>query len=139
MELFDLTKIIFEKPNEWKDVTNGDKRKFFYLIQRRFAIQHPIQANALQALRIEQSCVMDFWQQYMTKTYRGRTPHWMFISGAKKAKEKKEAKISVSDSLVNEYSKRMEIDKKSVYDALEHYPDMMLAELKSFQKMIEQK
>jgi hypothetical protein len=35
---------------------------------------------------------MDFWQQYLTKTYRGRTPHWMFISGAKKAKEKKEAK-----------------------------------------------
>jgi hypothetical protein len=139
LELFELTKVIFEKPAEWSTVTNGDKRKNFFMCQRRFAIQHPIQANALQPLRIEQSCVMDFWQQYMTKTYRGRTPHWMFISGAKKAKEKKEAKISVSDSLVNEYSKRMEIDKKSVYDALEHYPDMMLAELKSFQKMIEQK
>lgn len=139
MELFDLTKIMFEKPGEWAEVSPSDKRKWFFLINRRFAIQHPIQAAALQHIRIDQTSVMDFWQKYMYKTYGGRTPHWMFIKGVKQAKETKETKIKVSDALVTAYAKKMEIDKKSIYDALEFYPDSILQELKVFQKMIEQK
>lgn len=139
MELFELTKIIFERPGEWTDVPNSDKRKWFFLVNRRFAIQHPIQAAALQSLKIDQASVMDFWQKYMYKTYGGRTPHWMFIKGIKQAKEDKETKIKVSDTLVSAFAKKMELDKKSIYDALEFFPDLMLAEIKSFQKMIEQK
>lgn len=139
MELFDLTKIIFERPNEWQEVSNADKRKWYYLIQRRFCIQHPIQANALQRMKVEQAYVLDFWQRYMYRTYGGRTPGWMYTAGVKKAKDKKETKMKVSDSVITQYAKMMELDKKSVFDALEFYPDVMLSELKQFQKMIEQK
>ena len=139
MELFDLTKIMFEKPGEWIGVPASDKRKWFFLINRRFAIQHPIQAAALQHIKIDQASVMDFWQKYMFKTYNGRTPHWMFIKGVKQAKETKETKIKVSDSLVSEFAKKMELDKKSIYDALEFYPDLMLSEIRQFEKMINQK
>ena len=139
MELFDLTKVIFEKPGEWASVAASDKRKWFFLVNRRFAIQHPIQAAALQHIRIDQASVMDFWQKYMYKTYNGRTPHWMFVKGVAKAKETKEVKIKVSDTIVTAFAKKMEIDKKSIYDALEFYPDLILSELKAFQKMIEQK
>jgi len=30
MELFDLTKVIFERPGDWADVTNSDKKKWFF-------------------------------------------------------------------------------------------------------------
>lgn len=139
MELFDLTKIMFEKPSEWESVNPSDKRKWYFLCQRRFAIQHPIQANALQKLKIEQSCVMDFWQRYLYNTYRGKTPHWMFISGAKKVKEKSEAKLNVSESSIDEYSRKMRVDKKSVLDAIHFYPDLMVAEIKAFLKSIDHK
>ena len=139
MELFEFTKILFERPGEWNDITPGEKRKQYFMVQRRFAIQFPMQANALQHLKINQVAVMDFWQKFMKKTYNGRTPGWMYTKDIKKAKEVKERKTNVSEKLITDYASKMEIDKKSIYDALEFYPDLMLAELKSFEKIINQK
>lgn len=138
MELFEFTKIIFESPGEYQEIGPGEKRKQFFMVNRRFAIQFPMQANALQHLKINQSGAVDFWQQFMRKQYN-RTPKWMYTKGVKKSKEAKERKINVSEKLINQYCSRMTIDKKSVYDALEFYPDLMQKELKDFEKMINQK
>ena len=133
-----MTKIIFERPSEWESVTNADKKKHYFMTQRRFSINFPLQANALQSLRINQVAVIDFWQQFMQKQYQ-RTPSWMYIKGIKKSKESKETKNKVSESLISEYAKKMQIDRKSVVDALEFYPKDIVKELKSFEKMIKQK
>jgi hypothetical protein len=138
MELFEFTKIIFERPGDYPAVTPGEKRKQFFMVNRRFAIQYPMQANALQHLKINQAGVVDFWQKFMQQ-YNGRTPSWMYTKGIKKAKATKETKLSVSVATINEYSKRMEIDRKSIYDAIEFYPAAMKKELKDFEKTIKQK
>jgi len=138
MELFEFTKILFEKPGEWQNISGGEKRKQFFMCNRRFAIQFPMQANALQHLKINQSGVVDFWQQFMRRQY-SKTPGWMYTKGVKKAVQEKESKINVSGKLINEYAKRMKIDRNSVYDAIEFYPDLMITELKSFQKMLDMK
>jgi len=139
MELFTITKIIFEQPGEWSNVTLGEKRKHYFQIQRRFAIQFPMQANLLQHLKINQSAVVDFWQRFMRKTYN-RTPGWMYTKGIKKAKEVKERKNNnISEELISHYACKMKMDRKSIYDALEFYPDLMSNELKQFQKIINQK
>lgn len=138
MELFDITKIIFTNPIEWINVTPGEKRKNFFLLNRRFAVQYPMQANALQHNKINQSAVIDFWYYFLKKQYK-TTPHWMFIKGVKKAKDEKEKKINISEKEIDEYVKFMKVDKKSIYDAIQFYPDLMISELKSFQKIINQK
>ena len=134
-ELFDISKIIFERPEEWEDVTPGEKRKFFFLLNRRFAIQFPLQANALQHLKINQVAVMDFWQHFMRKKYK-ETPYWMYTKEVKKAKETKEKKTKVSENTIIEYCKFYKKDKKSVYDALEFYNKDMVKELKLFEKLM---
>ena len=48
MELFELTKAMFESPAKYSEATKGDKRKNFFMIQRRMAINFPIQAQLLQ-------------------------------------------------------------------------------------------
>jgi len=138
MQLFEFTKIIFESPSEYADITPGEKRKQYFMVNRRFAIQFPMQANALQHLKINQSAVVDFWQKFMRQTYN-RTPGWMYTKGIKKAKEVKERKTNISESLITEYARRMEMDRKSVVDALNFYPDLMQKELKQFEKVINQK
>jgi len=135
--LFDITKIIFEKPHEWKDVTIGEKKKYFFPIQRRFAIQFPMQANALQHLKINQVGVIDFWQYFMRKHYQ-RTPGWMYTKGVVKSKKIKENKINISETLINEYIKKFKVDKKSIYDALKFYPNEMKKELLLYEKIIKQ-
>ena len=74
----------------------------------------------------------------MRKHYK-KTPGWMYTKGIKKAKEVKERKTDISESLITEYARRMEMDRKSVVDALNFYPDLMQKELKQFEKVINQK
>ncbi len=138
MQLFEFTKILFENPVEYSKIPPGEKRKQYFMINRRFAIQFPMQAAALQHLRIDQASVVDFWQKFM-ESYNGRTPGWMYTKGIKKAKEVKERKTNVSQELITEYARRMEFDRKSVVDALFFYPDLTQKELKQFEKVINQK
>ena len=132
---FDIMQILFEDPEKWKDITNGEKQKFYFLSQRRFAIQFPLQANALQHLKINQVAVMDFWQHFMRKRYK-KTPFWMYTKGVKKAKEAKEKKTKVSENTIIEYCKFYKMDRKSIYDALVFYNEDMVKELKLFEKLI---
>jgi hypothetical protein len=98
-----------------------------------------MQANVLQHLKINQKAVIDFWQKYLRETYNGYFPKWLYTTGIKKAQAVKEKKLTVSNELIKEYCKRMKVDHKSVKDALEFYPDQMIAELKEFEKILNQK
>jgi len=140
MQLFEFTKILFGNPSEYAKIPPGEKRKQFFMVNRRFAIQFPMQANALQHLKINQVGVVDFWQKFMQQQYKGRIPGWMYTKGIKKAKEVKEKKnYGISEELISIYSGKMKIDRKSILDALEFYPDKMSTELKKFEKIINQK
>jgi len=138
MKLFDFIKVLFNNPSEYSEIPPGEKRKQYFMCNRRFAIQFPMQANALQHLKINQAAVVDFWQRFMRKQYK-YTPKWLYTKGVKKAQKTKEKKLNVSDNLIKEYCKQYKIDKKSVVDALEFFPTKMIAELKEFEKLINQK
>jgi len=138
MELFDFIKVIFTNPSEYSSTTPGEKRKHYFMCQRRFAINFPMQANALQHLKINQNAVIDWWQWFLRKQYKF-VPGWMYTKGVKKSQEVKEKKLTVSNELIKEYCKRFKVDPKSVRDALEFYPNDMIKELKEFEKIINQK
>lgn len=133
MELFDLIKRMFEDPEGYKEATKGDKKKFFFILQRRFAIQYPLQANVLNQLRINQEEAIDVWQRFLRKKYV-KIPFWMFTKGVKKAKEAKEKKINISIRVVEEYAKKHRLDLKSVWEALTVFPKEMQKELVKFSR-----
>lgn len=133
MNPFDLIKILIEDPQGYKEVSIIDKRKNFFMINRRLAIGHPLQANALNGLRINQEAAIDVWQKYMSTKY-SKSPGWMYISGVKKAKEAKEKKINVSSATIQEYAKLHDYDIKTVKDALLLFPEEMSKELQTFEK-----
>lgn len=137
IELFDFLKIIFTDPSKYSSISNIEKRKYSFICNRRFSIQFPLQANALQHVKINSVAVVDFWQNFLRKQYKS-IPNWMFIKGVKKTKEEKETKTSVSEEIINEYSKRFEIDRKSILDALEFYPDEIKEELNQYKKFLNQ-
>jgi len=138
IQFFDLINIIFKDPIKYKEISKGVKQQNFFLLNRRFAIQFPMQANALQSLKINQAAVVDFWQNFMRKQYK-YTPKWIYTKGVKKAQQVKEKKRSVSNAVIVEYCKWYKIDKKSVIDALDFFPTQMSDELKEFEKLINQK
>ena len=133
MELFELTKIMFEDPVAYKQVTPGEKRKHFFMINRRMSIQFPLQADILQHIKISEEAVIDFWQKFLRQQYN-KTPYWMFIKGTKKQKENKEKKIDIKESSLKSYAIINGFDFKSIKETLEIYPEELKNEIKSFEK-----
>jgi len=136
MELFELTKIMFESPQEYYKVTPGEKKKHFFMINRRMSIQFPLQAQVLQHIRINDVAVIDFWQNHLRKHYN-KTPGWMYTKGVKKSQEEKEHKISIKDETVKDFAMKFGYDLKSVREAIKFFPEEMKKELKRFSEFTE--
>ena len=139
MELFDITKTIFENPQEWYKVNDYEKKKFFFIINRMFAIGHPLEAQALQHIKNNPVNVMNIWQRFMQKKKYNKTPGWMFTKGVTKNKLEKEKKINISEELIKEYSRVYQIDYKTIKDSIKFFPDKTIAEIKEFEKVMNQK
>lgn len=131
-----MTKAMFESPGTYAGATKGDKRKNFFMINRRMAIQYPVLANMLQRNKINQEAAIDCWQRYLRFNQKfTKTPFWMFQTGTKKAQETKEKKINISNETINEFCKFYQQDPKQIKDAIKFYPLEMAKEMKEFEKM----
>ena len=137
MELFELTKAMFESPAAYSDATKGDKRKNFFMIQRRMAINFPIQAHLLQHIKINMEASVDWWQRFLRKQYQ-KTPYWMFQQGVKKQQEKEEKKTKITAETISEYCRFYQKDPKQIKDAIKFYPEEMAKEMNEFQKMLKE-
>lgn len=135
-KLFEFTKVLFENPKEYNDVSDYEKKRHFFMVSRFMGIQYPLQAHLLNHIKINAAETINFWHRFLRKQYN-RVPFWMYTKGVKKSKKDKEKKIKVSDSLVEEYARVNKIDKNLVYEAFEHFPKEISAELKDFKKVIE--
>jgi len=135
MELFELTKAMFGDTDNYSEASKGDKKKNFFMVNRRMAIQHPMQAQALNGLRIDPVAAVDIWQKFLSKQY-SKTPYWMYTKGIKKAKEEKEKKINIPQADISEFAKAHNYELKRVKEALDMFPTEMGKEIKSFMKEI---
>ena len=129
-----MTKSMFGDTDNYSEATKGDKRKNFFMIQRRMAIQHPMQAQALNGLRINQEQAVDVWKRFLSKQYN-KTPFWMYTKGVKKAEQAKEKKINIPTASIEAFAKRHRMDLKSVYEAIDMFPKEMQKEIKDFEKI----
>jgi hypothetical protein len=134
---FEVSKIIFESPGQYADLTKGDKRSNFFILQRRFAINFPIQAHLLQHIRINMEATVDWWQRFLRKQY-SKTPYWMFQKGVKFHQEKEENKVKITTETISEYCIFYQKDPKQIKDAIKFYPEEMQKEMIHFQKMMKE-
>lgn len=120
MELKDFTRAIFEKPEEYKQITSSEKSKFFFMTQRFMSIAFPIQAQAFNHIRIPQAETMDYWQESMSKLYK-KTPGWIYTK-TKKTERKKKADRP-SEEAINYYLDRMKMSKRELEEAVNLFGD----------------
>lgn len=133
MNLFELIKALFD-PRAWKKVTNGDKKKNYFMINRMLSINYPIHAQAFNRLNIDPVSVVNFWQNFMSNLYH-RTPFWIYTKGAKKHKEAKEKKLDIKEATIKKYAKLYNLDLKSVRDAIKFFPKESSVQFKEFEKI----
>jgi len=132
MELFDLLNVIFKDPDEYANVSKLDKKRNFFMIQRRLAIGHPLQAHVLNNIKINPEQAVDIWQRFMFRQYKGKLPGWMFIKGVKKVKKNEEKKVNITNKDLIEFAKLNRYDIKSVRDAVKFFPKELKKEIDQF-------
>lgn len=110
-KLFDFIKIMFTKPGDYDKITNNNKKRHQFMINRFFAIQYPANAALFNFNGINPVAVIDSWSLVARRF--SRVPGWIYTKTKKSeptAKEK--TKYIPSDKTISFFMERNEIGKR---------------------------
>ena len=89
-KLFDFVKIMFTKPNQYKNVKNFNKKRHHFMINRFFAIKYPSNAQLFNVNGINGNAVIDSW--HMVSSRFRSVPGWIYTKTKKAAPKPKKSK-----------------------------------------------
>lgn len=130
--LFDILNAIFTDKNFVESQTNETLRQNSFMINRRMAIQYPLQAQIFNNTKVNAVDVVKFWSTYL---YNGKfPPRWIYTAGATKSQEKKElAKTDVPLATRRAYCNRYAISMKELDTAMKFFPEEFMQDMKDFE------
>ena len=110
-KLFDFIKIMFTKPNDYKKITNLNKKRHHFMINRFFAIQYPANAQFFNKNGINPLAVIDSWSLVAARFKS--VPMWIYTKTKKAEKEvSTKSKYIPSESTIMFFMERNEIGKR---------------------------
>ncbi len=90
MELFEYIKTFYENPDKVSNLTDFEKRKHFFMFNRRMSIGFPLQANYFNFNGIDGAVATQIWIEFIKKTNPSKTvPSCNYVKINKKSKDKK--------------------------------------------------
>jgi len=110
-KLFDFIKILFTKPADYKKISNNNKKRHHFMINRFFAIQYPANAQMFNKNGINPIAVIDSWSLVAAR-FRN-VPAWIYTKTKKPEKEvTSKGKYIPSDAVISFFIERNEIGKR---------------------------
>lgn len=116
-------------------LTKETAKQNIFMINRRLAINYPLQAQCFNNSKVNASDVLKFWSDFLYTG--GRVPGWVYAKGAVKSKETKNKAAYTSKDL-KEYAKKYNISTRDLEFAKKMFPDELESEIVSYKKFIEQ-
>lgn len=124
MELIDVFNSMFKDRSKWKNLTNEDKEKFFFIINRYMSKKFPEKSKLLNDKLINKVSAMDTWYLF---TNDMNYPKWFWSKSSKSNKKEKEVSISVDE--INKVCLELELKIEDVYYLLNNYPEIISEEV----------
>ena len=110
-KLFDFIKIMFTKPNDYKKITNHNKKRHHFMINRFFAIQYPSNAQFFNKNGINPIAVIDSWSLVAARFKS--VPGWIYTKTKKTEKEvTSKSKYRPSEEAISFFMEKNEIGKR---------------------------
>jgi hypothetical protein len=135
IQLFDYTKLIFTADEKkWKEVTDLDKSRNFFMCNRFLSIKYPVQVAVLSHLKINAPATADYWHSNLTKLYKS-VPTWIYAKTKKKEKEEKRRE-GLSEEMIRWYCQREEMSRKDFELTCKVFGEEFLEELRSMEKVL---
>ena len=130
--MYDFTHIvdmIFKKKDDYKKLSNEDKEKNFFIINRKFARGFPNHAQYVNNKMIDEASALDIWYQFFIKKRTTGIPSWYWVPKKDKKKKSIATKKDI-EFLMNFY----DIKERDVNFLIEHYPKEVIEEIKKYHK-----
>ena len=119
--LFEILNSLFTDKEYINNLTPQAMKQYCFMINRRIAIQYPLQAQVFNNNKVYSPDVVKFWSDFL---YTGkRPPKWIYTAGAAKSQAKKNEKSKVTSTMIKEYSLKHNISQKEVMTALKFFTD----------------
>lgn len=131
--LFSFVKILFGDDVAYQKLSQYEKGKHRFMIQRFMSIQYPTLAHKLNINKTNPSHVVDCWKAVAARYTR--TPNWVWtkVDRSEKVNDKK---IDIDPEALKFYLNKYQISKKDFREALKFSPDLVIKEIESIEKQI---
>ena len=123
-ELIDVANAMFRNKKDWKNITDLDKERFFFIFNRYFSKKFTHLSQLLNDKKIDKSSALDLWYYYMLdKSY----PNWFW------SKSPKFDKSELEDKDFKLLFEKMGLNKEDdlIY-LIQNSPDIIMEELKFY-------
>ena len=119
---------IFKNKNQYSKLTDEDKRKFFWIINRKFGVRYIKQSQFLNTRFIDKESCMDIWYLFF-KNARA-IPSWYWAKSKKKIKN---SKIPSSDRKL--LLENTNLNDNDIEFMIEYYIDDLQYEIKKLKRL----
>jgi len=131
MELFDFINTIFNKKDQYEDLSYGEKTKHVFMVNRFFSIKYPQQAELFNRMNTPPLGVIESWR--LVANSFNRTPGWIFTK-TKRAEKQKKKNLNVDPDIIKKYLELNNIGYREFEEALKYEEEKIIKILKSMEK-----
>ena len=128
-ELIDVFNALIKNRDKWVSITDEEKSKNFFIINRYFSKIYPDKAQLLNSKNIDKVMAMDTWYYFMLNKPYPRD----FWSKSEKTNSE------LSDKEFKMLVKHLQIKKEDIEYLMERYPDLLKEELDFLKKREKEK
>jgi hypothetical protein len=120
-EIIDVANALFKDRNKWKDITDEDKNKFFFIFNRYLAKKYTENSQLLNHKEIDKVSSFDLWYYFLLdKPY----PKWFW------SKDENKVKSKISDKEKVNLQNHLKCDTVDLDYLILNHEDFILEELK---------
>jgi len=125
-EIIDIANALFTDKNKWKDITDEDKEKFFFIFNRYFSKKYPEKSQLLNLKNVDKVSAFNLWFNYMIdKPY----PKWFW------SKSEKLEKSEISEKDYKLLISNLKIKESDLDFLIDNHIDFIKEELKYFKNL----
>jgi hypothetical protein len=123
-ELIDVANAIFKDKNKWKDISDEDKEKFFFIFNRYFSKKYPDKSQLLNDKLINKVAALDTWYLFMLNI---PYPKWFWSKS-----ESSKVKPEISEDEITQLMFELDLKKEDIEILVKYYPKLIKEELKYY-------
>jgi hypothetical protein len=122
----DIINIIFEKKQEYINISDEDKENNFFIINRKFSRKYPQVGNMFNNKHVDKASVIDKWFRFFKNIYT--TPGWYW--GNKKNNKKTNNINVLSDDDITILREVYNLKKNDIDYLMKNFKSDLLKQLK---------